>query len=204
MNQKEWVEAFKKINGRNPSPSEFSEALKKKEFSIEQESTVDDCIPKTSAEIITAKEKESATQVENIKNHYQGDLKNLKRQIKAENQELTKAFIKLGLSYYNYQLNHSEFNSQELVGNIVTLNKNLYALKRTYNKQSPNNKTCLSCGSSLKKDDRFCSICGSDVQELELKVKNEVKICDVCEAEQALKNKFCACCGKEFGGDTDE
>lgn len=35
MNQKDWVEYFKVVNGRNPTASEFSEALKNKEFTLQ-------------------------------------------------------------------------------------------------------------------------------------------------------------------------
>lgn len=35
MNQKEWIEAFEKVNNRKPSPQEFKEAKEAGDFTVE-------------------------------------------------------------------------------------------------------------------------------------------------------------------------
>lgn len=181
MNQTEWVEYFETINGRKPTMEEFSRARMAGEFVLVEESA------STEGKLPI-----------NPKLYSSANARNLRQEIHEKDQELAKQFVELGLSIYNQELNQVVFDKEEAIQKLISLNKENYALKQTYHQLVSTDRNCLSCGAVLHEQDRFCAVCGSDVQVLEAHAKETRKTCTVCATEQAGVNKFCACCGKLF------
>lgn len=201
MNQKEWVEFFQASNGRNPEPAEFSEALNNGEFKIDTVQTEQNVVEEQVAENYSenpqphSKLKSVISQKDLLLNT---DLRALRKQIEDKDETLSKNFFELGLAYYNQSINQREINLDQEVANIIALLQESYKLRQDYNIHVPREKSCLACGNLLSADSRFCSVCGSDVQELSALEEATLKECALCSTLQAGKNKFCACCGKEF------
>ncbi|WP_153055823.1 zinc ribbon domain-containing protein [Streptococcus suis] len=197
MNQKEWVELFQATNGRNPEPAEFSEALKNGEFKIEPVQTEQNVVEEQVAENHSEnlQPKSVISQKDLLLNT---ELRALRKQIEEKDTTLSKHFFELGLAYYNQSINQKDIDLEKEVSAIIGILQESYKLRQDYNIHVPREKSCLACGNLLSSDSRFCSVCGSDVQELSALEEATLKECDLCSTSQAGKNKFCACCGKEF------
>ncbi|HFI0255107.1 TPA: hypothetical protein ACGOWL_001857 [Streptococcus suis] len=197
MNQKEWVELFQATNGRNPEPAEFSEALKNGEFKIETVQTEQNVVEEQVAENHSENPQPKSVigQKDLLLNT---DLRALRKQIEEKDTTLSKHFFELGLAYYNQSINQKDINLEKEVSAIIGILQESYKLRQDYNIHVPREKSCLACGHLLSSESRFCSVCGSDVQELSALEEATLKECDLCSTSQAGKNKFCACCGKEF------
>lgn len=197
MNQKEWVELFQATNGRNPEPAEFSEALKNGEFKIEpiqtEQNVVEEQVAENHSENLQPKS--VISQKDLLLNT---ELRALRKQIEEKDTTLSKHFFELGLAYYNQSINQKDIDLEKEVSAIIGILQESYKLRQDYNIHVPREKSCLACGNLLSSDSRFCSVCGSDVQELSALEEATLKECDLCSTSQAGKNKFCACCGKEF------
>ncbi|EHN58887.1 hypothetical protein [Oenococcus kitaharae] len=73
MNKAEWIEEFKKINGRDPRPSEFREALNRQEFSLD-DSGADQPLPAVGEDEsqLSRKEKRRLEKAARGKNRHNG------------------------------------------------------------------------------------------------------------------------------------
>lgn len=182
MNQKDWVEQFKVRNNRLPDPQEYSTALENGEFDVEN----------------TEGNQIDSVVNPNAQNYFNGDVRAIKSHINGLDNQIVQALFNLGLSYYDMVLNHRKEDLKPAVDTIIDLQKSNYDYKQVYNRLVVTDKSCLSCGAMLSNQDKFCSVCGSDVQQLEMIELNNRQICPTCNIEQSGKNKFCACCGFEF------
>lgn len=198
MNQNEWVEAFKAINGRNPSPEEFSVALQAGEFILEGQQPQYAESDMRGMENSAKAQGPQNTAISQKEKLFNVDLKALNKDIEEMNHQLAQKFFELGLAYYNQQINQTDSNLEPSIHSILESHKKSYELRQLYNQYASREKTCLACGVSLGVDSRFCPSCGSDVQELDALETATIKSCSICEVEQAGKNTFCVCCGKLF------
>lgn len=191
MNQKQWVEYFKEINGREPKPDEFANARKAGEFSIEKiyaiESDNDNIL------LTEAKQK-----VKTIISSYSGDIRRLKKDIQESEVVQLELFYELGLQVYLDTINKEIKDYDEQIKKIVVANTKTYGLKQKYNTSTLRDRECLSCGTPLKENDRFCPICGSDSQKLEAEIETNKKVCSLCYSEQDSRKPNCDCCGLNF------
>ena len=188
MKQKEWVEYFEIINGRKPTPEEFSNASNSGEFTHEE-------VEKNTAEGIFFANEQI---LQDIKVGNNADIRLLKQEIQILDQDLAQAFFDLGLNVYQDNICGRTIEVSKNIGSIIKLNIENYRKKQLLSEMLLDGKLCLSCGASIGIDDRFCAICGNDVQALEKHEKNSRKSCDLCKIEQSGSNSFCACCGKRF------
>lgn len=199
MNQKKWVELFQELNGRAPEPAEFSEALKNGEFQIESLQHEPTGVGASQQENTF---ENSQTQPQSVISQkdllFNGDLRALRKKIEEKDESLSQQFFELGLTYYNQSINQRTINLEQEVSAIIATLQESYKLRQDYNLYAPREKSCLACGNVLSTDSRFCSVCGSDVQELSAFEEAIQKSCDLCATPQAGKNKFCVCCGKDF------
>lgn len=199
MNQKKWVELFQELNGRLPEPAEFSEALKNGEFQIEslqpEPTGVEASQQENTFENSQAQPQSVISQKDLL---FNGDLRALRKKIEEKDESLSQQFFELGLTYYNQSINRRTINLEQEVSAIIATLQESYKLRQDYNLYAPREKSCLACGNALSADSRFCSVCGSDVQELSVFEEAIKKSCDLCATPQAGKNKFCVCCGKDF------
>ena len=188
MRKEEWLEKFEEENGRKPTPEEFAKACDSGEFTFEE---VD-------------KSKETGNEAKNIKtlqeiklgsNH---ETRLLKQEIQLLDQDLAQAFFELGMNVYQKSIHGKSIEVSKNIDSIVKLNIENYHKKKLLSEMISDGKSCLSCGASIGIDDRFCAVCGNNVQALEKHEKNTRKSCELCEVEQSGTNSFCACCGKMF------
>lgn len=167
MNQKKWVELFQELNGRAPEPAEFSEALKNGEFQIESLQHEPTGVGASQQENTF---ENSQTQPQSVISQkdllFNGDLRALRKKIEEKDESLSQQFFELGLTYYNQSINQRTINLEQEVSAIIATLQESYKLRQDYNFYAPREKSCLACGNVLSADSRFCSVCGSDVQEL--------------------------------------
>ncbi|WP_247930778.1 hypothetical protein [Streptococcus mitis] len=187
MQQKEWMEYFEVINGRKPTPEEFSNASNSGEFTFEE-------VDKNTAEGIFVNE----PTLQDLKVGNNTDIRLLKQEIQLLDQDLAQAFFELGMNVYQNSIHGKFIEVSKNIDSILKLNIENYHKKKLLSEMISDGKSCLSCEASIGIDDRFCAVCGNDVQALEKHEKNTRKSCELCEVEQSGANSFCACCGKMF------
>ena len=64
-------------------------------------------------------------------------------------------------------------------------------------KQNTQTKICPKCNSENQIDNKFCIICGTNLQQ-QPKQNTQTKICPNCYQENELDHKFCVYCGTKF------
>lgn len=78
---------------------------------------------------------------------------------------------------------------------ILELDKFIYdrniELKELKKKNTTNS---CECGNTIKNNDKFCSICGKKVEELDDIIMIS---CEFCESEIEADSNYCVCCGKK-------
>lgn len=191
MNQKDWVSYFKAAYGRDPEPQEFADALNKGEFTI-------DANDEGNTSAFNSSQNNLNQQVSQITPTARPDVRMLKKDIQGSEDALIAKFAELGLEVYLQQINKKSESLENRIGHIIELNKVLYGLKVAYNDAVQSGRICLSCGTSLGENDRFCSNCGSDTLALEKAAKDNIQVCPLCDTEQDAKHLHCACCGLQF------
>lgn len=191
MKKEEWLEKFEEENGRKPTPEEFSKASDSGEFNFED-----------SDQQMSFKRKflnkEVPNTIQEIKVGNSQELRSLKNEIQVLDQNLAQEFFELGMKVYQGNIQGKTIEVSNEIDSIIKLNIENYYKKQLFNEMVSDGKSCLSCGASIRETDRFCAICGNDVQAMENHEKNTRKSCNLCEIEQSGSNTFCVCCGKEF------
>ena len=177
MKKEEWLEKFEEENGRKPTPEEFSKASDSGEFNFED------------------LDQQMSFKRKFLNNH---ETRLLKQEVQLLDQDLAQAFFELGLYVYQNSIHGKSIDVSKNIDSIVKLNIENYHKKKLLSEMISDGKSCLSCGASIGIDDRFCAVCGNNVQVLEKHEKNTRKSCELCEVEQSGTNSFCACCGKMF------
>lgn len=208
MTQFEWIDIFKEINDREPTPKEFQEALSKGEFVIErtaaaQQAEQELTAPKVSPGQTTVSSPSQPTPAPTVQpiqtvSHSNPNVMELRKQIAAKDAELAGLYLQLGTSLYYDKINQLEGNYDHLLEQLIKKNQEVYYLRQDFNRSALDGKRCLSCHQVVAHDAIFCSYCGGDQRELVALDRENRLACEVCGIEQSNKNKFCACCGKEF------
>lgn len=188
MKKEEWLEYFEAVHDRKPTPEEFAKAYDSGEFTFEE-------VDKSKE---TRKETKNIKTLQEIKLGNNHETRLLKQEIQLLDQDLAQAFFELGMNVYQNSIHGKSIEVSKNIDSIVKLNIENYHKKKLLSEMISDGKSCLSCGASIGIDDRFCAVCGNDVQALEKHEKNTRKSCELCEVEQSGTNSFCACCGKMF------
>ncbi|WP_122638584.1 zinc ribbon domain-containing protein [Romboutsia sp. Marseille-P6047] len=109
----------------------------------------------------------------------------------------TLLLIEMGtLSYQKIRdgyLRDDDFN--EISNEIIELDKFIYKSNLELEKlESLNRINKCECGNTIKDQDKFCSVCGKNVEDI---YEEETIICDLCETEIDADSNYCVCCGKK-------
>ena len=114
----------------------------------------------------------------------------------AENK---KSILLMEMGILTYQkiregyINIEDFES--ISNSILELDKFIYDRNLELNKLKKKNDTNnCECGNKIKNEDRFCSVCGKKVEDLD---NGNTIICEFCDSEIEADSNYCVCCGKK-------
>lgn len=113
--------------------------------------------------------------------------------------EKKKVELLLDMGMMTYQkirnniINDIDFN--EISNEILDVDKLIYDKNLELNKLTNLNtkKKCV-CGNEVDNSDKFCSICGKNVED-EIK---EYVICERCSTNVDIDSNYCTCCGSKI------
>ena len=109
----------------------------------------------------------------------------------------TLLLIEMGtLSYQKIREGHLCDNDFDKISNdIIELDKFIYKSNLELEKMDKlNTINKCECGNVIKDQDKFCSVCGKNVEDI---YEEDIIICDLCEAENDADSNYCVCCGKK-------
>lgn len=114
----------------------------------------------------------------------------------AENKK-SSLLIEMGiLTYQKIREGYIKIEDFDSLSNsLLELDKYIYDRSLELNKLKKKNVTNdCECGNKIKGQDRFCSVCGKKVDDLD---DRNMIICEFCDSEIEEDSNYCVCCGKK-------
>lgn len=125
----------------------------------------------------------------------------LRMQIAGENDKISEELEKIGeLVYEDFKSGNSTYADFEDICKGIEKSELSISNMKSKILEMKKMKLCHVCEASLSKDDRYCSKCGAEQEEVEEEVDTEKKTdtCPYCNAKLDSDAVFCSACGTKL------
>lgn len=130
------------------------------------------------------------------------DIARFNSMIADEERVINDCYSKIGKLYVSLHESDCEDAFAELCSMVQRANLNIQEYQKQIEKIKKVGR-CNKCGSEIANGAAFCSVCGTSVQNEELKQddKSSVRYCTGCGAAINENTRFCTSCGKRTAGE---